>query len=102
VTTAADRDLVVQTGRRPAGAGAFVQQEYGLLAERVDGMQRQEIDSELRDGWLATDVYRRYERRRSAKTPSLRFASIQTTCSTRVRQCDAAQHAEGQLRATGR
>jgi hypothetical protein len=66
---AADSDLILQIARRPAGASAFVQQVYGLLAERADGMQRQEIEAVLRDGWLATDVYRRYERHRSAKTP---------------------------------
>jgi hypothetical protein len=69
VSTAADEDLVFQSGPRPAGAGTFVQQVYALLVERPDGLDREEIDAALRDGWLATDVYRRYERRRTAKTP---------------------------------
>jgi hypothetical protein len=64
-----NHDLVFQTGRRPAGAGAFVQHVYTLLADHPEGLARQEIDDALRDGWLATDVYRRYERHRTAKTP---------------------------------
>ncbi len=62
-------DLVFQSGRRPAGAGVFVQQIYVLLAERPGGLDRQEIDTALRDGWRATDAYRRYELSRTRKTP---------------------------------
>jgi hypothetical protein len=69
VTTAVPDDLILAATRRPAGASTYVQQVYALLAERPYGMERQEIDAALRDGWLATDVYRRYERRRTAKTP---------------------------------
>jgi hypothetical protein len=64
-----ESDLLLQTRRRPAGASTFVQQVLLLLAERSAGMERHEIDAALRDGWLATDVYRRYERRRTPKTP---------------------------------
>ena len=70
MTTASRDDLVFQSGRRPAGAGAFVQQIYALLAERPGGLDRREIDAALRDGWRATDAYRRYELNRTQKTPS--------------------------------
>jgi hypothetical protein len=69
VTTAPQDDLIFQSGRRPAGAGAFVQQIYVLLAERPEGLDRHEIDAALRDGWRATDAYRRYELNRTQKTP---------------------------------
>ena len=69
MTTTPHEDLVFQSGRRPAGAGVFVQQLYVLLAERPDGLERQEIDTTLRDGWRATDAYRRYELGRTQKTP---------------------------------
>jgi hypothetical protein len=65
-----NRDLVFQSGgRRPPGAGAFVQHVYAMLADQPDGLDRQQIDATLRDGWLATDIYRRYERHRTSKTP---------------------------------
>lgn len=70
MTTAAHDDLVFRSGRRPAGAGAFVQQIYVLLTDRPAGLDRDEIDAALREGWRATDAYRRYERRRTPKTPS--------------------------------
>jgi hypothetical protein len=65
----ADSDLIFQSGRRPGGASVFVQEVYGLLVDQRDGLERQQIDLALRDGWLATDVYRRYDRNRTAKTP---------------------------------
>ncbi len=65
-----ESELLLQTRRRPAGTSIFVQQVLLLLAERSDGMDRREIEAALRDGWLATDIYRRYERRRTPKTPA--------------------------------
>ena len=55
--------------RRPAGVGALVQHIYELLADHLQGLTREEIYHSVRDGWLATDVYRRYEQRRTRKSP---------------------------------
>jgi len=42
--TTDNQDLVFQPGgRRPPGAGAFVQHVYGLLADEPDGLDRQQI-----------------------------------------------------------
>ena len=68
---------------------------YALLAERPDGVERQEIDAALRDGWLATDVYRRYERRRTAKTPP--YDSLQF--KERARHVYASAKLRGMVRA---
>src|SRR5438874_4387223 len=55
--------------RRPAGVGVLVQHIYELLVENPRGVTRVEIYQSVRDGWLATDVYRRYEQRRTRKSP---------------------------------
>src|SRR5438477_1693471 len=56
--------------RRPAGVGVLVQHIYELLVENPQGLTRDEIHQSVRDGWLATDVYRRYEQRRTRKSPA--------------------------------
>lgn len=56
--------------RRPAGIGAFAQRIYELLADHPQGLTRGQIHDLVRDGWLATDAYRRYERRRTRRTPA--------------------------------
>jgi hypothetical protein len=88
-------ELLLQTRRRPAGASTFVQQVLLLLAERPDGMARHEIDAALRDGWLATDVYRRYERRRTPKTPPYDSAEFKE----RARHVYATARLHGMVRA---
>ena len=59
----------VASTRRPAGVGAVVQHIYELLAEQPQGLTRDEIYRSVREGWLATDVYRKYEQRRTRKSP---------------------------------
>ena len=65
-----DDDLrYTSSTRRPAGVGVLVQHIYELLADNPHGLTREEIYQSVRDGWLETDVYRRYERRRVRKSP---------------------------------
>lgn len=47
--------------KRPPGASELVQRIYTLLTERPEGMTRDELHAELREGWLDTDAYRAYE-----------------------------------------
>jgi hypothetical protein len=62
----ADPDLVYDGRRfkRPPGASEETQEIYRLLYEHPDGMTVEEIHDGLRDGWMATDVYRAYEQNR--------------------------------------
>ena len=59
-----DSDLV-HAGRalpkRPPGASELVQRIYTLLTEHPEGMTRNELHAELREGWLDTDAYRAFE-----------------------------------------
>jgi hypothetical protein len=58
----ADPDLVYdgRLVKRPPGASEETQEIYRLLHEHPDGMTVGEVHDGLRDGWMATDVYRSY------------------------------------------
>ena len=60
--TGADPDLVYdgRLVKRPPGASEETQEIYRLLHEHPDGMTVDLIHDGLRDGWMATDVYRAY------------------------------------------
>ena len=64
--TGADPDLVYdgRLVKRPPGASEETQEIYRLLHEHPDGMTVDLIHDGLRDGWMATDVYRAYAQNR--------------------------------------
>lgn len=78
-------DLTSYAGRarrRPPGASDFTQRLYRLLHEHPEGMTRAEIHEALREGWMETDAYRAYGRRRTQQgadavygTPEFRDAA---------------------------
>ncbi|HEY5985227.1 MAG TPA: hypothetical protein VIV12_02415 [Streptosporangiaceae bacterium] len=47
--------------KRPPGASDLVQRIWLLLRDHPEGMTRNEIWGDLRDGWLDTDAYRSYQ-----------------------------------------
>ncbi len=58
-------DLTTYEGRarkRPPGASDLTQRIYRLLAEHPEGLTRDEIHEDLREGWMDTDAYRAYWR----------------------------------------
>jgi hypothetical protein len=72
-----DDDLVYvgRERKRPPGASALVQRIYGLLYDRPEGMTRDEIWEELREGWLETDAYRAYHQHRLSSSPRVEYGS---------------------------
>jgi len=87
--TGADPDLVYdgRLVKRPPGASEETQEIYRLLHEHPDGMTIDEIHDELRDGWMATDVYRSYAQYlETARVRSKKFYAEQRGDARRTTQ----------------
>jgi len=94
--TGADPDLVYdgRLVKRPPGASEETQEIYRLLYEHPAGMTLAEIHDELRDGWMATDVYRAYARTREAGRARARNLSADKRGNARPRSQKAREPLE--------
>jgi hypothetical protein len=94
--TGADPDLVYdgRLVKRPPGASEETQEIYRLLHEHPDGMTIDEIHDGLRDGWMATDVYRAYARSRETDRARARKFYADKTGGARPRTQQTRGHLE--------
>src|SRR5664280_2313273 len=83
----ADPDLVYdgRLVKRPPGASEETQEIYRLLHEHPDGMTVDLIHDGLRDGWMATDVYRAYARKRKTARARNRESDVDKLGDTQRR-----------------
>jgi hypothetical protein len=61
VTENADLLYAGRDRKRPPGASDLVRQIWLLLRDHPEGMTRDDIHTELAEGWLDTDAYRAYD-----------------------------------------